>query len=303
MIKKNTCGNDEINQRNIGNSPSDESLDGERADQESRPETEPELETEPKPEDNPLEQCGIELRGLTWEAYNRTVLTEQEIFDFTISDPFQKSAAGSSLVIDCDHRANIAQILKKFLVPGGYVFIIVPQLEAAPWLKTFEEFEFKPEGIFTLLKDPESVQRVKGKRLQNLIEVAAVAQKGGRHPKKFAMDVISPYTQLSRNHYNRKAPVIDNITPPHNRLFFPRSRKMVRIGEKSSALIWELLKTFCPSGGKVLDPFGGTLTTGLVCVQTGRSCTLLTSDERCLQLGKGGFKIREFQTSEIAISL
>ena len=250
-----------------------------------------------EPELDPLEQHNVELYNLTWEDYNRTVLTEQEVFDLVISDPFQKAAAGNAPVIDSDRRVGFTQFVKKVLVPGGYVFLIVPQLEISAWMNTFAEFNFKTESVFTLVKDQESVQRLKGRSFQNLVEVAVVAKKGGRHPSRFVMDVSSPYTQLPHNTYQRKAPVIDHIGPPPGRLFFPASKTMVRTGEKSPALLWELMKTFCRSGGTVLDPFGGTLTTGIACVQSGRSCVLLEADEECLSLGRD--RLRELAREKI----
>ena len=97
------------------------------------------------------------------------------------------------------------------------------------------------------------------------------------------MDVSSTYTQLLHNTYQRKAPVIDRIAPPSNCLFFPASKTLVRTREKSHGLIWELMKTVFRSGGMVLDPFGGTLTTGIAFMQSGRSCFLLEADEECLK--------------------
>ena len=122
-----------------------------------------------------LDQCSIELHNLTWEDNNRTVLTKQELFDLVISDPFHKAAAGNAPVINSDRRMSFTQFVKKVLVPGGYVFLIVPQLEILAWMNTFDEFNFKTESVFTLVKDQESVQRLKGKCFQNLVEVAVVA--------------------------------------------------------------------------------------------------------------------------------
>ena len=45
------------------------------------------------------------------------------------------------------------------------------------------------------------------------------------------------------------------------------------------------MRTFCPPGGRVLDPFAGTLTTGIAGIQSGRPCVLLETDSRCLSLG------------------
>ena len=250
-----------------------------------------------QPEIDILDRLNIEAHGMSFEDYNRTVLTEQEIFDLVISDPFQKSASAQTQEMTPERRISFIQFIRKVLVPGGHVFLILPQLEMPEWLEAFENLDMKNEGVFLLLKDPEHVQRVKGKRFQNLIEVAAVARKPGRHPTRFSMDIVSPYTQLPRNTYKRKAPVIDHISPPSNRLRFPGSKALVRTGEKSPALFWELLKTFCPAGGKVLDPFAATLTAGIAGIQTGRSCVLLESDSQCLSLAQ--VRLREIATKHL----
>ena len=225
---------------------------------------------EPVLEIDILERVNMAVHGISFEDYNRNILTEQEIFDLVISDPFQKAASAQTMVLSSERRIEFIQFIDKVLVPGGHAFLILPQLEMPEWLEAFNNFDMKTESVFLLLKDPGHVQRVKGRSFQNLMEVAAVVRKPGRHPTRFTMDTVSPYTQLPRNTYKRRAPVIDHISPPSNRLRFPGSKALVRTGEKSPALFWEFMKTFCPAGGKVLDPFAATLTVGLASIQTGR---------------------------------
>lgn len=46
----------------------------------------------------------------------------------------------------------------------------------------------------------------------------------------------------------------------------------------------ELMKTFCPGGGNVFDGFGGTLTTALAAIRTGRRCVVVEKDIECFDL-------------------
>ena len=50
--------------------------------------------------------------------------------------------------------------------------------------------------------------------------------------------------------------------------------------------------------GRVLDPFGGTLTTGLACMATDRRCVLLEKDEKCVLHAKE--RASDFAKSRLA---
>jgi DNA modification methylase len=55
---------------------------------------------------------------------------------------------------------------------------------------------------------------------------------------------------------------------------------------KSTALMSWLVKLACPEGGLVLDPFGGTFSTGVACLQTGRRFVGIESDPEYFATGK-----------------
>ena len=80
--------------------------------------------------------------------------------------------------------------------------------------------------------------------------------------------------------------VIDGVPPAAQKVTFKPSLAQVRPNEKPCALYIELLKTFCPPMGKVLDPFSATLTMGLACIATDRRCVLLETDEKCISHAK-----------------
>ena len=42
--------------------------------------------------------------------------------------------------------------------------------------------------------------------------------------------------------------------------------------------------TFSPTGGNTFDGFGGTLTTAIACLRTGRGCVVVESDKACFDL-------------------
>ena len=86
------------------------------------------LDEEPalEPVKDVLEQVNIEVHGMTWEDYNRTVLTEQEIFDLVISDPFLKAASGQPQQFSTDRKVSFIKFVEKVLVPGGHVSAAFP---------------------------------------------------------------------------------------------------------------------------------------------------------------------------------
>ena len=101
-----------------------------------------------------------------------------------------------------------------------------------------------------------------------------------RHHNTFRTDFVSEYTLIKCSH-KRKFAVIDNIPVPRQKLQFPNRKKPVRVEEKSTLLLSELMKTFCPEEGHVLDPYAGTMTTAIACMVTGRPCTVVEADPQC----------------------
>ena len=46
----------------------------------------------------------------------------------------------------------------------------------------------------------------------------------------------------------------------------------------------ELMITFAPTAENTFDGFGGTLTTALACLRTGRLCVVVEQDKHCFDL-------------------
>lgn len=136
------------------------------------------------------------------------------------------------------------------------------------------------------MKDPTRVQRMTLKGLQIIYEPALVLRKPEEHPDGFELDKSSPYTHLPACRIPRWCNVIVGVPPPTQRIRFKPSRAQVTPSEKPCSLIIEILKTFFPPLGSVLDPFAGTLTTRLACLATDRRCVLLETDEKCFYYSK-----------------
>ena len=112
------------------------------------------------------------------------------------------------------------------------------------------------------------------------------------------MENSSPYVHLPACRTPRWCNVIDGVPPPAQKTTFKPSRAQVRPGEKPCSLFIEILTTFRPAMGRVLDPLAGTLTTGLACMATDRRCVLLETDEKCVLYAKE--RASDFAKSRLA---
>lgn len=56
--------------------------------------------------------------------------------------------------------------------------------------------------------------------------------------------------------------------------------------QKPEALLYRLMVLFTKKGDFILDPFGGTMTTGVIAKRTGRNYTMIERDERYIRYGQ-----------------
>ena len=250
-----------------------------------------------------LNTAGLELRVETLLEYERGSLGIDGSFDFIIADPFQKIGADPSEernnnrsavthtnmdeLIDEKGVTLYVQSMRRLLRRGGHLFVFLEWNQIQLWKTCCTESQFdvlcEP---FLVMKDPERVQKMTLKGLQSMYEPALVLRKPGEHPDAFEIDKSSPYTYLPSCKLPRWCNVIDGVPPASRKVTFRPSRAQVRPNEKPCSLFIELLTTFCPPMGKVLDPFAATLTTGLACIATRRNCVLLETDEKCIYYAK-----------------
>ena len=78
--------------------------------------------------------------------------------------------------------------------------------------------------------------------------------------------------------------MVDKIPVAMPKLVDPDTKKIFRVGEKSIDLLEEIFLKFNPDGGNTFDGFGGTLTTAITCLKTGRPRVVCEPDKRCFDL-------------------
>ena len=241
-----------------------------------------------------LRESGIFVKRTSLLEFERNSSDLERSFDFMLADPYQKvtclpsehkqtaSKLADALVDEKGIKIYL-QCIRRLLVPGGHAFVFLNWRHIVQWAMLATECAFEKLGDpFVVIRDATKVQKVTMKGLQSLYELALVLRKPGKHPSGFTAVKNYAYEMLPNCRIPRWCNVIDGVPPPSERLTFKPTKVLVRSNEKPLSLYVELLRTFCPTDGKVLDPFAGPLTTGLACIATKRSCLLLESDDHCL---------------------
>lgn len=119
----------------------------------------------------------------------------------------------------------------------------------------------------------------------NEVEFGVVAFK---HGKQHYLDRESGYKLIDCS-FSRNDVVIDTIPSAYSRLNRGGPGtcgpgKNVRQTEKNVDLISEEIVTYCPEGGLVYDPYGGTLSTAIAAIRMRRNCVVVECQTECFNL-------------------
>lgn len=240
-----------------------------------------------------LQIMGIECHQMPWQEYDvRVRKSDDSQADMILTDPpygLEPNASGAGQnycdKLDDKEISSFCQFANRVLKPGGFVFIFSSVRYFQKWIYFLRETGFRAMShVFSITKCPKRIQFHRLSSFpQNMTEYGIVARKGGSHPQQFEPDFSSPYHRISCP-LPRRFASITNVPVTTNKLKYPGKKSIVRVEEKSTDLLVELLTTFCPDGGLVLDAYGGTLTTALACIETRRSCVSIEKDPECFRL-------------------
>lgn len=242
-----------------------------------------------------LQKASIKCHQMSWKDYEKTVHKDGENFNLILCDPpynlpKNKSKTGKHYrdFIDDDHISSFAQFCRRMVVPGGYVFLFTSFHLFHKWVFAFEKCQMSVmQHPFVLVKISSEMQGYRySDTPQNACELAVLARVPGAARNSFKPDFLSPYCFIQCSH-KRRFSIIDNIPVTKNKLTFPGSREIVRVEEKNPSLLSAIITTLCPEDGNVLDPFAGTMTTGIACLASTRSCTMVEQDISCFRLALG----------------
>ena len=239
-----------------------------------------------------LRKLNITTFNISWESYRDTIIHSQERLqvDMILTDPpYQLPSSrvptghGYDDSIDDIHMDQFSQFARRVLKPGGYCLLFTSWQKLLKWSEALEKHSFilSKKGM-TFVKKSSMLRSLTSLYFpQNALEYGIVAQKQGGGPTRFQPPYDEPYG-LVKSQHSRRFNVIENIMPVRRKLKVPGSNnKPMRIEEKSALLLSELLHTFCPENGLVLDCYGGTLTTALACIATDRKAIVIEKDENC----------------------
>ena len=179
------------------------------------------------------------------------------------------SGAGQNFSDRLDDKeiASFCQFAHRMLKSGGYVFIFSSVRYLQKWISTLRESGFRAMShVYAIIKSSERLQHHRLSSFpQNLAGFGVVARKSGSHSQQFSPDFTSPYHHFKCASSQRFSAITD-VPIPIKKLTFPGKKTVVRVEEKSVDLLIEIMKTFCPEEGAVLDAYAGTLTTAIACL-------------------------------------
>lgn len=246
-----------------------------------------------------LENAGMKCFAMEWqhfEKHNGTYESLKGRVSTILTDPpyslqnVSASGAGSTYddFLDDKEITAFTQFSRRLLCPEGSVVMFTSWQTFPRWFASFSSNGFQVLNYpIVVAKDTKTIRRNgRLKMPQCAVDFILLAYAPGKvRDVSRAIDFDCPYQLINCSH-SRKFNIIDGVPVPRAKLQHIHSRKIVRVEEKNIDLLQELLTSFCPSGGIVCDPYAGTLTTGLACLQTSREAILIEKDQLCLSLGK-----------------
>jgi len=235
-----------------------------------------------------LKSHGIECFNMDWRTYLTSMFTsDSEKVDTIVTEP--PSISSRSFLAECgmfnankkgkgveeelteDEVTEMPKLAKRVLKPGGYILIII-DFDAFPeWMKSFVK------SGFTVMPYPyvfgyrsSSLQDRNPKYLPQVgSDFALVAYLPHEH--QFRPDFKSVFT-ISGPSMKRNIAIMTDIPAPRSKLRRPGTRSPFISNEKSVTLLAEALDLFTPKGGLTLDLYGGTFTTPIAALLSGRRC-------------------------------
>ena len=243
-------------------------------------------------ETSKLSAMGIYIRRETCSMYFANMDTEERpIMDFVFMHPPSRQPSNDDTSsefhedLSMDDKKSVCLQCVQIMQRGSYICIWTTQDNMNEWKQAVHEAGFSiSAGALNLLSCPEKTQfRKKGMFPEQFCHVAIIGRKKGVREDGFKIDMESEYEHIKCS-YPRRVAVIDNIPPPEKRLTFPNSKRPVRTDELNHFTLMEVLQTFCPRGGRVLDLYAGTLSMSTACLLTERKCISVEADEECVLL-------------------
>lgn len=244
-----------------------------------------------------LKSLGINCFPMEWQHFEKHCEMYEKMkgkVHTILTDPpyslQSNSASGAGSTYDDfldDKEINaFTQFSRRILCPEGSVVMFTSWQSFPRWSASFTANGFHVLNYpLIIAKDTKTLRRNgRLKMPQCAVDFILLAYAPGTGKEcSRSIDFDCPY-QLIHCTHSRKFNIIDNVPVPNAKLQHNHSRKIVRVEEKNVELLQELLTSFCPPDGLVCDPYAGTLTTAIACLQTSREAVVIEKDRICMSL-------------------
>lgn len=119
---------------------------------------------------------------------------------------------------------------------------------------------------YTIVIDPKTIQRRPVSYLpKETVMFSIIGKTPGTHPVGFDPYFVSEYRMISSSTIRRNSAVY--IVPEtQSKITYPNSKAPIGMEEKHGSLLEEMMDTFFPPSGIVMDPYSGTIYTALGCL-------------------------------------
>ena len=252
--------------------------------------------------DAELKDLGVEAWCSRWQDFRSTESRCTSLVgetDMVLTDlPYNLKASSRSRqepwdFIDDQGIRDVAQFARKLLKPGRYAVIFCGFRSVSLLMDELGSSGFQVSSVpcVAVKAQKEVAKRAKKRPIlpQSSCEffvVALLPPDAGGPGRHMIPEKPYEYLQPAALECSRRLSVITGIPTMERKLKgrdSPTGRKFVRGCEKPVKLLRELVETYCPRDGLVVDLYAGTYTTGIACLQTGRPCVMIEMDQECHQ--------------------
>ncbi len=239
-----------------------------------------------------LNDRGIFCYNMSWYDYLSNERTEESIrFDLLITRPpyapsrsFIKSLRQSmpNEDIEKDEIEKLCKFMKRVMKSAGYIVLLLHFSMFKEWYEALDShgFMIMPDE-YVITYDPATVKRRKLIHFtQPAHDVALIAKLPGNHPDGF----MPPFYQgKDDSKWGKFHSLLSNVPSLKSFLTKEGSKVPFDTREFNPDIFQDFITMFTPFGGSVIDPFSRTMTTGLACVRSNRSCHLIEKSNECFE--------------------
>jgi len=231
-------------------------------------------------DESALAEYNITIENKSWEIYESEFTSGgMDRFQLLLTEP---------PILDADTIDKFVAFATRVMVPHAYVIIFLPYMQHKAWADKLSQASFDVMSWpFIVYRADQPSSRNK-KFPQDVCEFAIIARapsNSALEKNEFKPAFAKPYDgDFAR--FTRTQAVLGDVPRPKFLYGNRPSKRKVCATEKSVCVLQELIETYCPFDGKVLDPFAGTLTTLIAAARAHRPCVGVEIDDTYLAAAK-----------------